>query len=347
MDKARADYIIGELQRPAGKRPLVVLMTSTHPMTDKNLCNTGHEFYNLNIPQFPIKWQEQEAAPENMRFISSLNELPHRPDVIISQNIVDQYNHWVNIAQQFDCPIIAFEHTLPTENWQQEGIVDKIKEDLDTIVRVFITDYSRDAWGCKDSDNAFTMLHMVDTERFSGWEGGNEKAMLLVNSFAGREWAVGDIHGLLDLDNKTAPQDNPNEAPKPRLQLFGVNQGYNSPFLQGAQIVQQLREHDVFVNASLQSPIPASLLEAASVGMPIVTTATCEIPVFFKDNENCLMFETHEECLRKVDELLSNRKLRKRLGAAARETVLEHFNEDRYVKEWNIVLDTAMGRFNG
>lgn len=347
MDKARADYIIGELLRPAGKRPLVVLMTSTHPMTDKNLCKTGHQFYNLDIPQFPIKWQNEEAVPENMHVIKSLNELPHRPDLIISQNIVDQYNHWVNISQTFDCPVLAFEHTMPTEQWQEQGIVEKIAQDLEPITRAFITDHSREKWDCKDNAKAFTVFHMVDTERFSGWEGGNGKAMLLVNSFAGREWAVGDIHGLLELDNNTAPQEKHDEPPKPRLQLFGANQGYNSPFLQGAQIVQQLREHDVFVNASLQSPIPASLLEAAAVGMPIVTTSNCEIPTFFKDGENCLVFETHQECLDKVDELLGSRKLRKRLGAAARETVLEHFSEERYVKDWNAVLEAAMERFNG
>ena len=346
MGKARADYIIGDLNRPAGNRPLVILLTSTHPMTDRNLCETGHQFYNLDIPQFPIKWQNQEKVPENMTVIHSLDELPCRPDLIISQNIVDQYNHWINIAQQFDCPVMSFEHTLPTEAWKQQGVVERIVQDLSMVVRGFITNYSKEEWGCKDDELSNTIYHMVDTEKFSGWEGSNGKAMLLVNSFAGREWAVGDIDGLLSLDAKTAPQEKADQPPRPRLQLFGANAGYNSPILVGDQVVQQLKEHDVFINTSLQSPLPASLLEAASVGMPIVTTATCAIPNFFKHEENCLIFETHEECIAAVDRLLSDRKLRKRLGAAARATVLEHFNKERYVEDWNKILQTVTERHN-
>jgi hypothetical protein len=348
MDKARADYIIGELARKPGKRPLVILMTSTHPMTDKNLCKTGHQFYNLDIPQFPIKWQNEEQVPENMHIIKSLNELPHRPDLIISQNIVDQYNTWIQFGGLFDRPVLGFEHTLPTDAWKQQGIPTKLANDLDAITRVFITDFSRKEWECEERERAHTLYHMVDTDKFSKWEGGNGKAMLLVNSFAGREWAVGDIDAILAYDAKTAPQEQHDQPPQPRLQLFGVNPGYHSPALKGQQVVQQLREHDVFVNASVKSPIPASLLEAAAVGMPIVTTATCAIPKFFTDGVNCLVYDgTPEDCLKKVDQLLGDRKLRKRLGAAARETVLEHFNEERYVKDWNEIFEAAMERFNG
>ena len=333
MAKARADYIIGELTRKAGDRPLLILMTSTHPMTDKNLCKTGHQIYNLDLSQFPIKWhrEAQNSVPENMHIIQSLDELPHRPDVIISQNIVDQFNIWVQIAQQFDCPVLQFEHTLPTDNWIETGIVDKLSQDLAPILRCFITDYSKEAW--KAGENSAVIYHMVDTEKFNGWEGGNGKAMMLVNSFAGREWAVGDIPAFLDKIGEN------------KLNLFGVNQGYKSQPLLGHQVPQMLKEHDVFVNCSLRSPIPASLLEAASVGIPIVTRATCAIPKFFKDEENCLYFDTDEEGVEKVTRLLENRKLRKELGAAARATVLEFFNQERYVADWNKALTLAMEKY--
>lgn len=330
MAKARADYIIGELQRKAGDRPLLILMTSTHPMTDRNLCKTGHQIYNLDLPQFPIKWhrEAQNTVPENMHIIGSLEELPHRPDVIISQNIVDQYNIWIQISQQFDCPVLLFEHTLPTEDWLKSGVVDQLAQDLSPLVRCFITEYSMETW--KAGEKGRAIYHMVDTEKFSGWEGGNGKAMMLVNSFAGREWAVGDIPSFLD------------KIGEEKLNLFGINQGYKSQPLTAQQVPQALKEHDVFVNCSLRSPIPASLLEAASVGVPIVTRATCAIPKFFKDEENCLYFDTDEEGVEKVERLLGDRKLRKQLSEAARATVLEHFNEERYIKDWNDALKFAM-----
>lgn len=337
MNKSRANFITGETTRsPGNNRPLTILMTSTHPMTDINLCKTGHTIYNLDIQQFPIKWQREHSVPENMKIIKSINELPHRPDVILSQNIVDQFNTWVNLQFMFDCPIISFEHTLPTEGWLQQGIPERIVEDLRGVTRVFITEFSKNEWKCKDATNSHVIYHMVDTEKYNGWEGGNGRSMLLVNQFTGREWAVGNVDKLLTID----------AANGHLIDLYGHNAGYNSRPLSNYEVVQKLKEYDVFINTSLRSPIPASLLEAAAVGIPILSTKTCAIPDFFKDGENIMFFETFEECVEKNKELLSNKKLRKQLGAAAREVVLASFNKDRYVADWNKVITEARKNYN-
>lgn len=324
MQKNRIDWILGELTRKSGDRPLVILMTSTHPMTDTNICKTGHIFYNLDIPQFPIKWQG--PVPENMHIIKSLDELPCRPDVILSQNIVDQFNHWANISRLFDCPIISFEHTLPTAEWVAQGIPARLAKDISKYNRIFITEYSKNEWACKDVNNAHVIYHMVDTNKYKGWVGGAGRACLLVNAFTGREWAVGDVESLLVADSGK------------RIDLYGHNPGYISKPLNQSEVINMLQDYDVFINTSLRSPLPASLLEAAAVGTPIVTTPTCAIPEFFKDGVNCLTFSSIGECLEKVDILLNDKQLRKKLSAAATETIKEFFNEERYVKSWNNVL---------
>lgn len=337
MPKSRTDWILGNLTRKSGERPLVILMTSTHPMTDRNLCKTGHQIYNLDLPQFPIKWHREPDAnvPENMHVISNLEELPCRPDVIISQNVVDQFNHWVAISKIFDCPIICFEHTLPTNEWMAQDIPARLASDLAMFQRVFITDFSKKEWKCGDNKNAHTLYHMMDTKKYDGWVGGNGRAALLVNAFAGRTWAVGDVEALLTLDEGK------------RIDLFGNNPGYKSLPLTQGEVIDILQDYDVFVNTSLRSPIPASLLEAAAVGTPIVTTNTCAIPEFFKDGVNCLTYETFPECLEKIDKLLENKQLRKALGAAARATVIEHFNEQRYTSDWNKIFSCTMETYNG
>jgi len=335
MAKSRADWIVGELTRKSGERPLVVLMTSTHPMTDRNLCKTGHQFYNLDLPQFPIKWQNEGGVPENMHIIHSLDELPCRPDIIISQNIVDQFSHWMNISRLFDCPVLCFEHTLPTQEWMAMDIPNKLKNDLALFERVFITDYSKSEWQCGELKNAHTIYHMIDTKKYDGWLGGNGRAAVVVNAFAGRQWAVGDVEGLLTLDGGK------------RIDLFGNNPGFKSQPLSQQQVISTLQDYDVFVNTSLRSPIPASLLEAAAVGIPIVTTATCAIPEFFKDGINCLTFSTFEECLSQVDRLLADKQLRKTIGQAGRATIIEKFNEQRYVADWNKVFQATKDSYNG
>jgi len=335
--KSRADWILGELSRKAGVRPLVILMTSTHPMTDRNLCHTGHQIYNLDIPQFPIKWHREPNAfiPENMHIIGSIDELPCRPDVIISQNIVDQFNTWVGISRVFDCPILCFEHTLPTSEWHSAEIPGKLRTDLRLFQRAFITDFSKADWKCMGDENAHTILHMIDTNKYKDWLGGNGRAAVLVNAFASRRWAVGDVEALLTLDEGK------------RIDLFGHNPGYKSLPLSPSDVIKVLQDYDVFVNTSLRSPIPAALLEAAAIGTPIVTTASCEIPTHFINEVNCLTFTTFEECIQQVDRLLADKPLRKKLGAAARETVIANFNQERYVKDWNKVLQRTMETYNG
>lgn len=331
--KSRADFIIDEITRlPGDGRPYVVLMTSTHPMTDINLCETGHRIYNLDINNFPIKWHRQQAIPQNMKIIGSLDELPHRPDFILSQNIVDQFPVWANLQFQFDCPIISFEHTLPTDIWLQQSIPEKIRNDLRNITRVFITDFSKKEWKCEDESNAHVLYHMVDTNKFNGWIGGNGRSMLLVNQFSGREWAVGDVENLLIADVKNGGQ---------KIDLFGHNAGYNSKPLYGNEVVEKMQDYDVFINTSVRSPLPASVLEAASVGMPILSTKTCAIPEFFEHGKNILFYSTYEECIEMNKELLSDKVRRKELGAAAREVILTKFNKERYVNDWNRIFKHA------
>ncbi len=333
MHKSRADYILGELERKPNIRPLNILLTSTHPMTDKNLCRTGHNIFNLDIPQFPIKWQTAGHVPDNMKIIHSIEELPCRPDVIISQNIVDQFNHWMNMSFLFDCPVISFEHTLPTAEWLRLGIPEKITNDLVNTTRVFISEFSKLEWKAPTSSEV--IYHMANTDKYKDWLGGNGRAAMLVNAFSGREWAVGNVEELLVKDNGK------------RIDLFGNNPGYLSKPLNEDEVIRTLQDYDVFVNTSIRSPIPASLLEAAAVGTPIVTTSNSAIPEFFKNEVNCLTFSTIDECFAQIDRLLGDKVLRKQLSTAARETILSKFNEQRYTEDWNRVITKTMERHHG
>lgn len=332
MPKNQIQFIVDEVKRPI-ERKLTILMTSTHPMTDTNICKTGHEFYNLNEKNFPIKWQAGLPVPPNMHIINSIGELPHRPDLIISQNVVDQYQAFKQLSYYFDCPLVEFEHTLPTEQWVKGGTLDIIKREIRTQGYVFISEFSRKEWQQLDNPVSKVIYHMVDSDIYSGWEGGNRRAMMLVNAFRGREWAVGNVAEYMMLSDK--------------LDLFGNNPGFNSESLNNAQVIQRLREYDVFVNTSLRSPIPASLLEAASIGIPILSTKTCAIPEFFKDTKSIVYFDSQEDFKCKLEILLTNKEIRKEIGAGGREVILNHFNQNRYVEDWNNVLNSALEIYNG
>lgn len=326
--KNQIQYIVDETMRES-ERELVILMTSTHPMTDNNLALTGHKLYNLELPQFPIKWDG--PMPDNMTLINSLEELPHRPDVIISQNVVDQYPIFKQLGYQFDCPIIEFEHTVPSPDWLNTGVVEQIKNQVTPTTYVFITDYSRKEWKREEGN---VLYHMVDTDFYNGWTGGNGRAAIMCNAFSSRKWAVGDIETLMIKDADE------------RIDLFGHNPGYQSQPLPKKEVPGVLSQYEVFINTSLRSPIPASLLEAAAIGMPLLSTSTCAIPEFFVEGESIRFFNNDYECLEILTELLNDEEQRKRLGAAAREVVLQKFNKERYLLDWDYILTDTIERYH-
>lgn len=325
MVKNQIQYLVDEINKPVDK--LTILMTSTHPMTDVNICYTEHEFYNLDIQQFPIKWPSNVMVPSNMHIIKDINELPYRPDVIISQNIVDQYGIFKQLSYMLDVPLIEFEHTMPTMEWVKSGTVEAVKQQTDADAYVYITDYSRRAWG-RDSSNGKIIYHMVEQDFYNGWIGGNGRAMILVNQFKGREWAVGNpVELMLKSD---------------LIDLYGHNIGYQSESLSKLQVVDRLRNYDVFINTSIQSPLPASLLEAASVGTPILSRKTCAIPDFFVDNDSIMFYETIEEAIEKMNMILNSKELQKRLSIGAQQVIQTKFSKDRYIADWNQILNEVI-----
>lgn len=334
MSKNQIQYIV-DLVKMSENRVPVILMTSTHHFTDVAICNTGYEFYNLDIPQFPIKWSPNVPVPTNMHIIKDIQELPHKPDLIISQNIVDQYNIFKQLSYYFDCPLIEFEHTFPTKEWTRLKTVDTIAKQVQVDKYVFISNISKDAWAHKDDPKAAVVYHMVDSNEFCGWDGGKgqRRAMILVNQFNTRQWAVGNPTNLMLKDN--------------RIDLFGMNPGFNSTPLSQTQVIDTMRKYDLFINQSEMSPLPASVLEAAAIGMPILSRKTCAIPEFFEHGKSILFYETDDEALSIINDLFSKYDVEylKQLGNNAREVILKDFNKERYTSDWQKIITETIANY--
>jgi len=330
MPRNQIDYIVSKLKRKSDDKKLRILLTSTHPHTDTTICLTGHEFYNLVDSKFPIKWPSNLPIPPNMHLISSLDEIPEGIDLILSQNVVDQYQAFKGLSYTLDIPLVELEHTLPTAQWVEAGIPEQLKNQIKAEGYVYITDYSRKAW--KREDEGTVIYHTIDSEKFKGWLGGNKRVMTLVNSFKSREWAVGSP---IDFMLKS-----------PIIDLFGNNPGFNSKPLSQNEVISTMTDYDCFLNTSLRSPIPVSILEAASMSMPIVSTKTCAIPEFFEHEKSILFYETVDEALVCIDRILTDKKFAKTLGENARKVILDKFSKERYVNDWNNVFKKALEVYN-
>jgi glycosyltransferase involved in cell wall biosynthesis len=86
-----------------------------------------------------------------------------------------------------------------------------------------------------------------------------------------------------------------------------------------ADVLRLMAGSDLFVLASLYEGLPVAIMEATSMGLPIVTTAVGEIPNFLTDGDDALIVEPGdpEALARAIERLASDEELRRRLGASA------------------------------
>ncbi len=93
-------------------------------------------------------------------------------------------------------------------------------------------------------------------------------------------------------------------------------------------VFNALQASDIFIFPSRREGLPNALLEAMSVGLPVVASAIGGNVDVVTDGENGLLFSpgSVEELTKDLRRLINDNSLRERLGHRARETVLTRFD---------------------
>ena len=93
---------------------------------------------------------------------------------------------------------------------------------------------------------------------------------------------------------------------------------------------------DVFVLPSRWEGLPIALLEAMSVGLPIVATKVEGVDEVVKDGEHGFLIpvENSEALADAILQLLGDRQLRQKMGAAAKSHVLKQYTEDSMCEQY-------------
>lgn len=91
-------------------------------------------------------------------------------------------------------------------------------------------------------------------------------------------------------------------------------------------LIKLYREHNIFVLPSFFEGQPLVMIEAAAMGMAILTTRVCGMIDFIEDGVNGLLVEVGDETAlgNRLEELVSQPDLAAKLGQAARQTALTH-----------------------
>ena len=317
-------YSLSRLAQPK-KKKLKILTTATHEAYQTMLGGLNHEFHLLMGQGFKTWDFHTKPLPSNHYLLTQ--PFPPMPngiefDLLFAQE-PNTLQRFLEIKKQTGLPLLSMKHTMPPP-----GITPKQFEKLKALRgdrnEVFITEFSKDAWGW---DHRHQIIrHGVNTEIFKGWNGlAAPHGISVVNQFASRDVFCGWTEWQ-------------SVAAMTPMKLVGENPGLSESAKSTDDLVNQLCSARFFLNTSKWSPIPLSLLEAAACGCPIVTTNHQEIAKFFKNGENCLIANSISEMHTAILQLKQDDELCIRLGKAARETILKHFDYQRFLLEWDEVF---------
>lgn len=324
--------LIRALTQPKDK--LNILCMDTHERYQINLAATGHNFFSVKHPKHKLWNEEYGKKPCNYTHVNhehALCDFMHQIDidVILSQHKFGQYQFLSSIARQLDIPLVSLEHTVPPLDAYGHKI-DKRTEmrgDLD----VYLWDYSINAWQRKLDDSARIIYHGFDTDYWRSEIPVLErepKILTVVNDFINRDKECG--YTLWENVTKDLPRT-----------VYGSTPGLSEP---AKNLVREYNRHQIYINTSIVSSLPMSLIEAAACGCCIVTTPSCAIPEIFTHGENCLMGETAEELRDYTINLLNDPAAMQILAINARKCIMEKLPLDKFVNNWNEAFRAAIRR---
>jgi len=316
-------YLTGLLKsvNADNNRKLNILCFATHESFQTNLAKTGHNFFLFYHPRIKMWDYRYRDLPSNYFIIDGTSKIPAdiTIDLILSQSRWGQLQQSLELRSMLQVPIIHLEHVLP-----REGLDGNIRGDL----HVFLTEYQQKAWG----QNGPIIPTGIDTNYFSGWNGEDGRILTVVNGYYQRAKETGwELY-------KSATNGLP-------ILPVGDTPGFSKPAPSLDILLEMYRGCGVYLNTTTMSTLPMGLLEAMSVGCPVVTTGGCGIKDFVKDTENGFIADDPATMTRALKWLLDpqNKDRAKKIGEEGRKTIIEKFELERFVKNWNEIFSRTVG----
>jgi glycosyltransferase involved in cell wall biosynthesis len=87
--------------------------------------------------------------------------------------------------------------------------------------------------------------------------------------------------------------------------------------------------------------LPLAVIEAMTIGMPVVALATTELPTVIESGKTGYVSCDIDQLVNYMRYLLVDREEAYRLGENARTVALTRFGLDRFIKDWNHAFELA------
>lgn len=262
-----------------------------------------------------------------------VHELPYQEvrdldlDLVIYQSLKNLFSDALDTLSpsQRRLPAIYLEHNTPKDS--PYGA--RHPADDPSMLLVHVTEFNRLMWNNGRTPTR-VIEHTVAIDREVSYSGELERGLTTVNGIQYRPRIAG-----LDLFLE-ARQRVP-------LDLCGID----TEELGGAGDIKYFRlpEHMAryrFLYSPMRyTSLPLSVIEAMTIGMPIVALATTEVPSVLQKGIHGFISNDNEELIHGMCCLLSDRDLAIEMGANAQRLAAERFGLERFLAQWNEAFAAA------
>jgi glycosyltransferase involved in cell wall biosynthesis len=271
------------------------------------------EGYGGRGPTFDLPEYVREVPAEQVRDLDL--------DLIIYQTPKNYYEDQFEIlsAEQRRLPKIYLEHNTPKPN----AVDTRHPIDDPNILLVHVTHYNRLMW---DNGKTPTMVieHSVAIDPAIRYSGELERGITVVNGMQKRPRIAG--YDIFLQARQYVPLD---AAGMETEALGGLG---DVPY---RELHRRIAAYRFLFSPLRYTSLPLAVIEAMTIGMPVVALATTELPTVIEHGVSGYISCDVARLIDAMRFLLANPAEARRLGANARATAVERFGLARFIRAWH------------
>ena len=309
------------------ERRLRVLTWHVHGNYLYYLTQAPHDFWLVTRPGNPPGHAGRTGVlpwGDNVYEVDADEVSGREFDVVLYQH----REHWetdrleVLSDAQRALPRIYLEHDPPQRNpFCERHWVD----DAGTLM-VHVTPFNRLMWDCGDTPTR-VIEHGVVVPEGVRYTGELERGIVVINNLASRGRRLGaDVYHSV--------------AARVPLDLVGMDAQRAGGLgeIGNLDLAAFSARYRLFFNPIRWTSLGLAIIEAMTIGMPIVGLATTELVTVIKNGESGFISTDVDSLVEALQMLLREPGEAKRLGDGARRVALERFSIGRFVDDWRRVL---------
>jgi glycosyltransferase involved in cell wall biosynthesis len=313
-------------------RPLNILTWHTHGSYLYYLTQAPHRFYVLSKPGRPPGYGGRHGHipwGDNVIDMPVEQAAHHEFDCIIFQDddqyLKDQYE-FLTPAQR-NLPRIYLEHDTPREHPTDM----RHPVDDPNMLLVHVTPFNELMWDNGQSPTR-VIEHGVIVPEGVEYSGHLNRGLVIVNNLARRGRRLG-----IDVFSRAREQVALDLVGMGAEELGGIGE------VQHAQLPSFAANYRFLFNPIRYTSMGLAVIEAMMVGVPVIGLATTEMATAIENGKSGYVDTNVSTLISRMQELIDDPGEARRLGENARRRAMERFNIERFVRDWNAVLEEVTG----